>query len=86
MELDLALARGDLLMARHDPSSDRLWLWFAVSSVAFLAVLAISPVRDYFREYRHYQVAYRQRLLAGAGSSRELHGGLPRDRRRLVST
>jgi len=72
MELDLALARRDLLMARQDPSSDRLWLWFAVSSVVFLALLAISPVRDYFREYRHYQVAYRQRLLAGAGSSREL--------------
>ncbi|HEX9668769.1 MAG TPA: hypothetical protein VGC93_04725, partial [Thermoanaerobaculia bacterium] len=59
-------------MPRHDPSSDRLWLWFAVSSVVFLVVLAISPVRDYFREYRHYQAAYRERLLAGAGSSREL--------------
>ena len=36
-------------MARPDRSSDRLWLWFAASSVLFLLVLAISPVKDYFR-------------------------------------
>jgi mono/diheme cytochrome c family protein len=72
VDLDLALAARDLLMAERDPSSDRLWLGFAVSSVAFLAVLAISPVKDYFREYRGYQHAYRERLLATAGSSKEL--------------
>ena len=36
-------------------ASDRLWFWFAVSSMAFLAVLAISPVKDYFSEHRDIQ-------------------------------
>ena len=45
---------------------------FALSSVVCLAVLAISPVKDYFRDYRRYQNAYRERLLAAAGSSQEL--------------
>jgi hypothetical protein len=58
--------------APPDRSSDPLWRWFAASSVAFLAVLAISPVKDYFREYRQYQEGYRQRLLTVAGSSKEL--------------
>lgn len=56
----------------RDPASDRLWLWFAVASVAFLGVLAVSPVKDYFREYRRYQDAYRAKLLASAGSAKEL--------------
>ncbi|MGA7613697.1 MAG: c-type cytochrome [Thermoanaerobaculia bacterium] len=59
-------------MPRTDHSSDRLWIWFAISSVAFLLVLAISPIKDAFSEYRHYQKAYQQRLLASAGSQKEL--------------
>lgn len=59
-------------MARNGRSSDRLWAWFALSSVVFLVVLAISPVKDYFRDFRRYQEGYRQRLLATAGSSKEL--------------
>ena len=59
-------------MAEREPAPDRLWLWFAVSSLLFLVVLAVSPVKDYFREYRRYQTAYRERLLATAGSSKEL--------------
>ena len=59
-------------MPRLDRSSDPLWRWFALSSVVFLVVLAISPIKDYFREYRRYQESYRQRLLAAAGSSKEL--------------
>jgi mono/diheme cytochrome c family protein len=54
------------------PSSDRLWFWFGVSSVAFLVVLAVSPIKDYFREYRRYQNEYRQRLLRSAASLKEL--------------
>ncbi|MBI3450096.1 MAG: c-type cytochrome [Acidobacteria bacterium] len=60
------------MAGHHDGRSDRLWLAFAVSSVAFVGVLAISPVKDYFREYRAYQTAYRQKLLDGAGSAQEL--------------
>ena len=59
-------------MSAPAPSSDRLWFWFAVSSVAFLVVLAVSPVKDYFREYRHYQNEYRQRMLHSAASLKEL--------------
>lgn len=59
-------------MPARGPSTDRLWLIFAVSSVACLAVLAVSPVKDYFREYRGYQEEYRGRLIAAAGSSRDL--------------
>jgi len=59
-------------MAGRDRSTDRLWLWFAVSSVIFLGVLAVSPVKDYFREYRRYQGAYRSMMLESAGSAREL--------------
>jgi mono/diheme cytochrome c family protein len=59
-------------MARNGGSSDRTWVWFALSSVVFLVVLAISPIKDYFRDYRRYQESYRQRLLATAGSSKEL--------------
>jgi mono/diheme cytochrome c family protein len=53
-------------------SSGRAWLWFAVSSVIFLLVLAISPLKDYFREYRGYQTQYRQMLLDRAGSRSEI--------------
>jgi mono/diheme cytochrome c family protein len=55
-----------------DRSSDRLWTWFAVSSVVFLVVLAVSPVKDYFREYRRYQDGYRRQLLATASTAKEL--------------
>ena len=59
-------------MATNRPSSQSLWLWFAVSSVVCLGVLAVSPAKDFFREYRRYQNVYRERLLAAAGSSKEL--------------
>lgn len=59
-------------MSGRHPSTDRLWLAFALSSVVCLVVLAISPVKDYFREYRQYQEEYRRRLIAAAGTSREL--------------
>jgi len=59
-------------MAARDKSSDRLWFWFAVSSVVFLSVLAVSPIKDYFRRYRSYQGTYRSMLLESAGSAREL--------------
>jgi cytochrome c553 len=55
-----------------DRSSDRLWRWFAISSFAFLLVLAVSPIKDYFREYRRYQASYRQLSLAKASTSKEL--------------
>ncbi len=38
--------------------SKRLRIAFAISSVAFLAVLAVSPVKDYLSEWRHYQKGY----------------------------
>jgi len=38
--------------------SKRLRLGFAVSSVVFLAVLAISPVKDSLREWRRYERSY----------------------------
>lgn len=59
-------------MANDTPFSRSLWLWFAVCSVVCLGVLAVSPAKDFFREYRRYQDAYRGRLLAAAGSSKEL--------------
>lgn len=59
-------------MPEPSPSSDRLWLTFAVTSVVCLGVLAVSPIRDYLREYRGYQEEYRQRLIDAAGSSRDL--------------
>jgi mono/diheme cytochrome c family protein len=59
-------------MAGPDRSTDRLWLAFAISSVACLVVLAVSPIKDYFREYRRYQEAYRRQLIATAGTSKEL--------------
>jgi mono/diheme cytochrome c family protein len=59
-------------MAGDDRSSDHLWLWFALSSVVCLAVLAVSPIKDYLREYRHYQTAYRTLLFEQAGSAEEV--------------
>lgn len=38
--------------------SNRLRLLFAVSSIVFLAVMAISPLRDQLREWKHYKRAY----------------------------
>jgi mono/diheme cytochrome c family protein len=38
--------------------SKRLRIAFAISSVIFLAVLAVSPVKDYLSQWRHYQNGY----------------------------
>jgi mono/diheme cytochrome c family protein len=38
--------------------SKRIRAGFALSSVVFLAVLAASPVRDYFREWKRYERSY----------------------------
>ena len=38
--------------------SKRLRVAFAVSSVVFLTVLAVSPVKDYLSEWRHYQKGF----------------------------
>jgi mono/diheme cytochrome c family protein len=38
--------------------SNKLRMLFAVCSVIFLLVLAISPVRDQFREWKHYKRSY----------------------------
>ncbi|MFQ5797211.1 MAG: c-type cytochrome, partial [Bacteroidota bacterium] len=37
---------------------DKLRLYFALSSVFFLVVLAISPLKDFFREWKSYQYVY----------------------------
>lgn len=62
----------DAAMRRTRGSSDALWLWFSAFSLIFLAVLAISPVKDYFREYRSYQKTYRSLLLQSAGSLKDV--------------
>jgi mono/diheme cytochrome c family protein len=59
-------------MDRPELSSTRLWLAFALSSVALLAVLAVSPVKDYFRAYRGLQDRYRELLLESAGSQEDI--------------
>ena len=59
-------------MERRDPSTDRLWLVFALTSLAMLVVLAVSPVKDFFREYRRYQKDYRALVLRKAGSLKEV--------------
>jgi hypothetical protein len=38
--------------------TDRMRLIFAVSSVVFLAVLAISPFKDFRREWKQYKRSY----------------------------
>lgn len=70
--MDLAVAGWGAPVSAPGPSSGRLWFWFAVSSVVFLAVLAVSPIKDYFREYRGYQNEYRRRRLHSAASLKEL--------------
>ena len=37
---------------------DKLRTYFAISSVVFLVVLAISPLKDFFREWKWYQYEY----------------------------
>lgn len=59
-------------MGTSGGTEHRLWAWFAVSSVVFLAILAISPVKDYFREYRPIQNEYRSRQIRSAGSLQEI--------------
>jgi mono/diheme cytochrome c family protein len=59
-------------MNNDSKGTDGLWGLFAISSVAFLALMAVSPVKDYFREYRGHQNEYRSFLLDRAGSAREL--------------
>ncbi len=39
-------------------ASRRLRATFALASVAFVAVLAVSPVKDYFREWKQYEKEY----------------------------
>ena len=41
-----------------------LRLPFAIVAVLFLAVLAVSPLKDYLREWKHDQSEY-NRLVAG---------------------
>ncbi len=77
--MDLAVAGRGPAVSAPGPSSDRLWFWFAVSSVALLAVLAVSPIKDYFREYRHYQNEYSRRLLHSAASLKELNQARARE-------
>ncbi|MFQ5706366.1 MAG: c-type cytochrome [bacterium] len=38
--------------------------WYGIASLVFLVVLAISPAKDYFRQWRHYQKEYNKLLLA----------------------
>lgn len=38
--------------------SRRLRVTFAITSVAFVAILAVSPVKDYFQEWKRYEKAY----------------------------
>ncbi|MBI4169081.1 MAG: c-type cytochrome [Acidobacteria bacterium] len=59
-------------MEPPEPSSDRLWFWFAISSLACLAALAVSPVKDYFQEYRGYQDRFRELMFHRAGSLQEV--------------
>lgn len=70
--MDLAVAGWGAPVSTPRPSTDRLWLWFAVCSVIFLVVLAVSPVKDYFREYRRYQNEYRDLLLRSATSLKDV--------------
>ena len=78
MEVGVAVAGRGAAVSARGPSTDRLWMTFAVSSVAFLAVLAVSPIKDYFREYRRYQTAYRRELLHRAASLKELRAAQSR--------
>src|ERR1041384_1506718 len=42
---------------------ERLRKYFAILSLAFLAILAVSPFKDFFREWKFYQYGY-NRLIA----------------------
>ncbi len=42
---------------------NKLRLLFAISSVLFLLVLAISPLKDYFREWKGYQYEYNELIV-----------------------
>lgn len=72
MELGPTLAGWNLLMKPEERDSNRVWLWFAISSVIFVIVLAISPVKDYLREYRSYFNQYKALLMASADSAKQL--------------
>ena len=51
--------RGELMPAEEmGKLSNRIRAIFAVSSVLFLAVLAISPFKDYRREWKQYKRSY----------------------------
>ncbi len=55
MELDNALGRNLLSLKKI---MDRFRIYFAASSVLFLVVLAISPFKDFFHEWKWFQYAY----------------------------
>jgi cytochrome c2 len=59
-------------MSRRPEGSMGLWLLFAASSVAFLAIMAVSPAKDYFREYRTHQSQYKKLLAEHAGTAKEV--------------
>ncbi len=68
----MALGDGGTAMNRGSRPGNGLWVLFAVSSVVFLVVMAVSPVKDYFREYRVFQNEYHDFLLDRAGTAKEL--------------
>jgi mono/diheme cytochrome c family protein len=43
---------------KDETGLDRLKIIYGVSAILFLAVLAFSPLKDVFREWRHYQRGY----------------------------
>src|SRR5206468_12573042 len=51
--------------------TDRMRLIFAVSSVVFLAVLAISPVKDFRREWKQYKRSF-LRFAQGRADTKKL--------------
>ncbi|MFQ5766539.1 MAG: c-type cytochrome [Acidobacteriota bacterium] len=53
-------------------SANRMWVVFALSSVVFLVVLAISPFKDYFSEYRSQQERFRKVLAVNASTRKEV--------------
>jgi mono/diheme cytochrome c family protein len=46
--------------------------WFALTSVLFLVVLAISPAKNYFRPYRSLQQQYRRLAVSRARSQKDV--------------
>lgn len=61
---------GDLLTLK---SLNKL---FAVSSLIFLGVLAVSPLKDYFREWRQYQKAYNHLIETLPTRVKPVRGGI----------